>query len=204
MKEWPDIPYLEIEHRKLNPRVPRAAIKLFPWPIMQPPGPAGLMKMLDDQKGQLDPEQLEQLKSCLAILAFNQQQINKGVELCGWPIVQLGVSPALVTLSIPWSRSDTELKDPFALLVAYLRRSLIERFGNNFSPEETRGRNRKDRILEDLKALDAYRQSERGKRFEDQRVFAQKRQLRKAVLRVKEILKDFPTSNPWVLSNKFA
>jgi hypothetical protein len=195
MKEWPDVPFLEIGHRKLKSRIPKEAAKLLPWPNSSPDA-AELLKLLDDQKGHLIPQGLEQLKNCLAILAFNQEQVNQGIELCGWPIVQLGVSPALVTLSIPWGRSDTELKDSFAVLVKYLRRSLAERFGKDFLPEETRGRNRKDRILEDLKALEGFRKSGQGTRFADQRVFAQKRQLAKAVLRVKEILRNFPRSNP--------
>jgi hypothetical protein len=203
LKEWPETPFLEIGHRKLKSRIPKAAAKLFPWPMLSM-DPVGLIKMLDDQKGQLTPEQLEQVEGCLAILAFNQEQVNQGIELCGWPLVQLGVSPALVTLAIPWGRSDTELKDSFAVLVTYLRRNLAERFGNSFLPRETRGRNRKDRILEDLKALEAFRQSGQGQRFEDQKVFAQRRQLNKAVGRVQEILENFPRSNPWVLSIKSA
>jgi hypothetical protein len=202
-KEWPTVPYLKIGARKLKSRIPKEAAKLFPWP-MPCPDPAGLLKMLDDQHGQLTSEQFEQLKGCLAILAFNQEQVNQGIELCGWPIVQLGVSPALITLSIPWGQSDAALQNSFAVLIKYLRRSLAERFGNGFRPRQTRGRNLKDRILEDLKALEAFRQSQAGLRFEAQTVFAQQRQLKKALERVQEILRNFPRSNPWVLSNRSA
>ena len=62
-------PFLGNRTPETEIRIPRAAAKLLPWPI-ESPDAAGLLKLLEDQDGQLSAEGLEQLKGCLAILGL--------------------------------------------------------------------------------------------------------------------------------------
>jgi hypothetical protein len=207
MDEWPETPYLKIPAKKRGeyPKQPRPRNRLYPLGFeflrsvgnQQALSATHLLKQLESSNGCLAPSLLTELKTFLAAVEKNPagliSMLGEGRNKYGWPIVQHRRSPAMVLLSVPWSLCSTELADAFLDFVNKYRPK-----GGDFAPVETRGRGQENRLLEDLKALEAYRHCP-GHSFEKQTVFATKRNWKRAMARVEKILSKFPWENPRVI-----
>jgi hypothetical protein len=120
------------------------------------------------------------------------RQLSDGLRSFGWPILRREAARKadLTLFAIPWGLSNTELKEAFgAFLEEYRPKE------EAFTPKETRGKSMPDRILEDLKALEAYRLQNQGHDLDFRGLIAEKRAQQKALKRAQEVINGFP----WVL-----
>jgi hypothetical protein len=210
MRQWPGTPYTEIPKSDRRNYLKPLPLRSRLYPIafdffkaverQQTKTAARLLKELNDSGGYLNPNLLTELTTLLGNIEENPARLmsvlEKGSEIRGWPIVQLGNSAATVLMSIPWSMSATELGDAFVDFVNKNR---------PVAARERRGRGTQDLFFEDLKALDAHRQCRNANSpFENQTVFTTKPSWKKAMARVKAVLHAFPWRRPWVINSGVA